>query len=399
MSKRSSISGDSPFAKKLFSSQDSKASQSSEDYNFTIAQDSDPPDLSQDQFNFLDRHSSTPHSSASAVLPSSSPSASCPDFTTDVLNKTSSVSSLDSAGYLPAIECNDLPNSLENFEFAPSHLEPSLGEAILQSKAVHGISNTAMAILEHGDLKEEIKRILYKESHHNIKDNLKKSKLCANKNDRQFLLSLSPKSLCQEFQQNSPHTFLHLVTGILGISDPNSIFENQFLLNNICLVYSTLAKVINRKAVSYALLQTTAARDGGLREDSIKLFPMLVHPRTSQKYDKDVLAKDWDEPLKASLEAEKEHFKAIYEAIKKKDKLEESSPLESGEIDETIKNLVENIPKQVQCVWDNLNLRTKHRFQRQEDDYSKNNFDWMASIFIKDRISVNHMDYGNAIKM
>ena len=136
---------------------------------------------------------------------------------------------------------------MENFEFAPSHLEPSLGEAILQSKAVHGISNTAMAILEHGDLKEEIKRILYKESHHNIKDNLKKSKLCANKNDRQFLLSLSPKSLCQEFQQNSPHTFLHLVTGILGISDPNSVFENQFLLNNICQ-----ATLLNRKEAKTA---------------------------------------------------------------------------------------------------------------------------------------------------
>ena len=49
-------------------------------------------------------------------------------------------------------------------------------------------------------------------------------------------------------------------------------------------MYSTVSKIINRKATGYALLMTTAVRDGGLREDTIKLFSMLVHPRTSKKY-------------------------------------------------------------------------------------------------------------------
>ena len=52
-------------------------------------------------------------------------------------------------------------------------------------------------------------------------------------------------------------------------------------------------------------------------------------------------------------------------------------------------------PPQVQMVWDNINLRTKHRYERKHDDYSKNNFDWMASLWIKDRIDVSHMQSEN----
>ena len=382
MSKRSSVSGDSPGAKNIFGSQASSSSMSTpQDSNFDFTLDSDPPDPYTYPKDFI--LSSSPDIFPSVVLPPSSPTDFSPDML-DFLNRSNSTSS------------DDTPPSLPKFESADSPI--TLDEAIIQSKESKGISITAQTILDHADLKEEILKVLYKESHHSIKDNLKKSRLCANKNDRRFLLSLSPKTLCQEFQQNSPRAFFHLVQGILGISDPESVFENQFLLNNICLVYSTLSKVINRKAVSYALLLTTAARDGGMREDSIKLFPMLVHPRTSQKYDKDTLAKDWDKPLTETLQAERAHFEAINEALKKKADLEEVSDADFEEITTTINKLLETVPKQVQCVWDNLNLRTKHRFQRQEDDYSQNNFDWMASLFIKDRIDASHMDSTKPLK-
>ena len=59
------------------------------------------------------------------------------------------------------------------------------------------------------------------------------------------------------------------------------------------------------------MVLTAAARDGGLREDSLKLFVFLVHPSTMQRYDRHVLAKDWDQARKKALETEKLHFLAI----------------------------------------------------------------------------------------
>jgi hypothetical protein len=142
-------------------------------------------------------------------------------------------------------------------------------------------------------------------------------------------------------------------------------------------------------------LMTSAVRDGGLREDSIKLFSMLVHPRTSQKYDREVLAKGWDQPLEAALNSEREHFKKLHDALEKKaDLLKDatSADAEISEVEKEVTQLLDSSPLQVQQVWDNLNLRTKHRYERKGDEYSKHNFDWMASILIKDRIDTNHMN-------
>ena len=70
-----------------------------------------------------------------------------------------------------------------------------------------------------------------------------------------------------------------------GISVEEEIFSSQFLINNVCLIYSTISKIINRQATGYALLLTTAARDGGLREDSIKILAPLLHPRQGLSQD------------------------------------------------------------------------------------------------------------------
>ena len=51
------------------------------------------------------------------------------------------------------------------------------------------------------------------------------------------------------------------------------------------------------------------------------------------------------------------------------------------------------MPPQVQIVWDNLNLRMKHRFERKDDCYTDFNYDWMASLFILERIRANHMEH------
>ena len=292
-----------------------------------------------------------------------------------------------------------LPDNPDGFHFEVQP-DSDFADILAENIACKGITQLAETVLNNDDLKKEILRILLLQSHQSLKTSLKNSQLCADKKDRNYLLTLTPKSLCEEFRMNASPSFLLLVQGLLGISDPEAIFENQFLQNNVCLLYSTLSKVVNRKASGYALLMTSAARDGGLREDSIKLFPSLVHPRTSQKYDKEVLSKGWDQPLAAALQSEKEHFRNLHEAIKKKSELilESASEAEIDLVGEEIDQLWDTTPPQVQKVWDNLNLRTKHRFERESDEYSKNNFDWMASMWIKDRIDVNHMDSGKPVK-
>ena len=111
------------------------------------------------------------------------------------------------------------------------------------------------------------------------------------------------------------------------------------------------------------------------------------------KYDK---GKGWD--LVAALEVEKEHFRKLHEALQMKSEMDKYAGTDSEQVEDEIELLLNTIPPQVQQVWDNLNLRTKHRFQRERDEYAKNNFDWMASIFIKDRIDVNHLDIGEPLK-
>ena len=53
--------------------------------------------------------------------------------------------------------------------------------------------------------------------------------------------------------------------------------SSQYLLNNI-FIYGSIFKIMNTKPSGYALLMTSAVRDGGLREDTIKLFSWGLLP-------------------------------------------------------------------------------------------------------------------------
>ena len=157
--------------------------------------------------------------------------------------------------------------------------------------AVMGASSLADKLLQHDDISKELLKKIAVKSHTQLKTSIKTSKLKPEKN-REYLLSLTPRNLCEEFRNNSPLSFSLLVKGLFGLTDENEMFESQKLMNNVCLILSIVAKCINKKAIGYALLLTTEARDGGLREDSIKLLlSCLVHPRTSQKFDKMLLQK------------------------------------------------------------------------------------------------------------
>ena len=399
MSKRSSATGNSPTPKTqrpTTSSQKSGSSQPFEDYlenSFSFLDDNseslhdpqenecDPPDTEYDlpdtdppdtesnpltpaptnpssqesqlSFSFLDSQPRQSQRGPEHLLLDDHGGAPCDGDGDEALSIASNV-------WSPLNYTNNTDKSASQpdaFAFDHQNTEATLEDILAEHIAKGGLRHTADIVLGNKDLKKEIMRIIFQESHSSLKLSLKKSKLCADKKDRNFLLSLSPRSLCEEFQLNSSPAFLLLVHGMLGISDPDSVFTSQYLLNNIVFMYSTISKVINRKATSYALLMTSSARDGGMREDTLKLFSMFVHPRTSQKYDREVLAKDWDQPLVSALQSEKEHFTKLHNALKRRTEIDKNDTASAVEIEKEIKHLLETVPPQLQQVWDNLNLR------------------------------------------
>ena len=403
--KRSSQGGDSPGHKFKFFG-DSDEDKSDEDF-----EDFNPNLLSQSQSSCWNVSLNIPSQSSSGTYQAipfthSSPPYSDSQPFPDVLPRLESDgSSSEADNSFSGWQSSQSPDpSLNNILFEDEESDTSDNIKLLLENVVKdiGASKLAAAVFENHEVKHEIVSLLFKESHDGFKSSLKSSKLTASKQDRKYLLSLTPRTLCEELRTNSNSAFQLIIQGLLGIGNPEDIFNSQHLLNCISLIYSTLAKTINRKATGYALLQTTVARDGGLREDSLKMFCQMVTPRTSQRYDKSVLATNWDAELLECLGNEKYHFERIKKAESKVEQM-----LHDGEDDEAVivakdelEFLLDTVPPQLQKVWDNLNLRTKHRYERAGDKYSDSNLDWMASLWIKDRINANHMQHieGMALK-
>ena len=135
---------------------------------------------------------------------------------------------------------------------------------------------------------------------------------------------MTPRVICEELKANARPCFDLLINGFLGLTDPEEVFDSPHLQNNVASIISLGARLANRKSTGFALQLTTAARDGGLREDTIKLLPSLLHPRTSQKHDSTVMAKDWDASFQQCLKEERSHFEALMEALRKLKLCEES---------------------------------------------------------------------------
>ena len=239
---------------------------------------------------------------------------------------------------------------------------PSAASYISRAVSAEGISETATAILENTDLKNKILELLLIEAHQEFKCSLRKS-ILKKTQERTYLLTLTPQVLCEEFANNAPMCFQLLVKGILG-KNIDTVFRSQKLKNIVALLYSTGSKYVNRKAIGFALQLTTAARDGGLREDSLNILSCFVHPRTSQVYDKEILANGWDTYLQSLLQEEKEHFEKIRSAENLLEKIHEddygSDDLKQNAQDK-LDQLLDETPPQFQLVWDNMNIATKHR--------------------------------------
>ena len=209
------------------------------------------------------------------------------------------------------------PDSDSSFELhIPKKHTIRLEDFLQENIDNYSVDHTAKIILTNSNLKEALINELLNESHCQFKSALKTSSLKVKK-DRSYLLTLNPNSICEEFLSTSVLSTRLLTQGILGLPDPSLVLSSRKHLNAVALIMSTAAKSVNRNCTGYALQLTTAVRAGGLREDTIKvLSSCLVHPRTSQKYDRSTLAKDWDSSMQSSLRHEEDHFRA-QEAISK----------------------------------------------------------------------------------
>ena len=318
-------------------------------------------------------------------LPRQSLEILCPSFKSDSLASFSS--NTDSLASFSSIT-----DSVQDQADLRDPTEEILSSTVKASIEGLGVTQTAKLILEDSDLKDEIIKMIHSDTHNQLKGFLKHSILTASKKDRRYLLSLTPSVLCEELRDSVPKAYQALASGLLGVTDLDILPENQHFNNVLAMLYSTVAKCVNRKSSGYGLLMTTVARDGGMREDSIKLFCNLCHPRTAQKYDTEVLGQAWDEKLQEALNAESIKFNELRRAELDLDQLTEASPSQLKDAAADIEVLKNTLPPKIQCVWDNLNLRTNHRFERKGDSYSESNFYWMASLFIQERMSAKHME-------
>ena len=203
-----------------------------------------------------------------------------------------------------------------------------------------------------------------------FKSSLKKSKLTADKRQRDFLLNIDPKDLCLEFKTLFPEAYFLLVEVILG-TDNETVFNNKFLMRNVCLMYSMIARLKNRKATAYALFLGMVARDGGLSHESLKMFSEFCHPGTLQKYDYKLAAHS-DAPLNEKLEEERQFIDEVSNTLKDIENLQLNGGSESEiqTLYEKVDQLNQNVPAMLTTAWDNLNLSGERRHERITDKES-----------------------------
>ena len=94
----------------------------------------------------------------------------------------------------------------------------SLNSLLEKAITTEGVSETATILLQNNELKKELMNQLCNEAHNQFKSSLSSSVLTTPRRDRTYLLSLTPRILCEELQRNSPLCFNLLVQGFFGTS-------------------------------------------------------------------------------------------------------------------------------------------------------------------------------------
>ena len=108
----------------------------------------------------------------------------------------------------------ELSSKLLSSEVSP----PCLISSLQHSLDTVGVSETASQLLKNSELKKELERQMLKEAQNEFKSSLSSSTLTKSGRDRSYLLSLTPKGLCEEFYEKSPLCFNILAQGFFGAS-------------------------------------------------------------------------------------------------------------------------------------------------------------------------------------
>ena len=174
----------------------------------------------------------------------------------------------------------------ESPEFIMSTPDPAdvFSTAVQRSIEDLGTLRTTEILLNNPELRNNLRATILSDAKSEFKNSLTGSILTKSRKDKDHLFKLTPTYLCNEFKEKAPQMF-HIVCNLLD-NEENDIESDSNLRNIVAMICSLFARHLNRKASAYAQLLTSVARDGGLREDSIKLLSNLSHPRTLQKFDK-----------------------------------------------------------------------------------------------------------------
>ena len=283
-------------------------------------------------------------------------------------------------------------DGMNEIQYIPS---ADLRDALID---IDNYEEAAITILDDANLREAIMKELSKTITSEWKSCLKVSKLTADNKERDYLLGINPTDLCIEFKHLCPTAYHLVIEVLLGMKD-DKVVGNQYLQNRVSLLFSIFARIKNRKATGLALFMGMLARDGGLKEERLKDFPEFCHPRTLAKYDY-ILAAQSEVPLECKLTEEKQFIHDVSKVMQELDNLSISrSDEETASLQLELQNLNNNAPKMLTTVWDNLNIRAKHRHERINDRYEDNNYDYMTSINVEERISADHLENnGKAFK-
>ena len=114
-----------------------------------------------------------------------------------------------------------------------------------------------------------------------------------------------------------------------------------------------------------------------------------------------MIAANSDVPLTSKLEEEKNFTDELNGVMKALGELSiQNRDEERTSLDTQLKRLNDSTPKMLTTVWDNINIRANHRFERITDTYEDLNFDYTTSMHMTERISVDHMsNAGKAFKL
>ena len=136
-------------------------------------------------------------------------------------------SSFPSSGVLQDPNLSDFINDSEEVVYYETPFDKFKTSLNLAIEDVVNHPLIASIILENDDLRKEIFKQMAERTNENFKATLKHSQLAADKNNRNYLLGITPLGLCREFQTENREVFEIVTMCLLGMKNPEEVFESR----------------------------------------------------------------------------------------------------------------------------------------------------------------------------